>query len=136
MQLSDFSTDFAYVFKMEDVAAEAIQPDSAAQASSSPKFSTMLYQGRMKRNASSSSSLPSFLPHNILLESSGSQLDFSKVSMAEPASYQVGREGFNWNCAPQITHCSFLHLFAFICEGLKYCQVILNFIWALLPETN
>ena len=83
VSLSEYSTDFAYVFKMEHVAAVAMEPAEADAEASAPS-----QQGALYPRSSSGVSLSAFLPHHFLLESSGSQAD-GKVSMAAPASYQV-----------------------------------------------
>ena len=93
MTLSDYSTNFAYVFKMEDVAAVPMTSEadtSLEDCVSLPTLHGPLHKGAPLPSRSSSSSLSAFLPQHFLLESTGSQMD-GKVSMAEPASYQVGK---------------------------------------------
>ncbi|XP_076441937.1 uncharacterized protein LOC143280973 isoform X2 [Babylonia areolata] len=91
VSLSDFSTDFGYVFKMEDVSVEAIQSNPAPEVSTPPRFPGSLHLDTQQGSTPSTPDSPimsPFLPQHFLLESSGSQAD-SKVSMAEPASYQL-----------------------------------------------
>lgn len=82
--LSDFSMDFAYVFKMEDLAVEEIQSNPVPEASSK---AGVVHCGSLASTPTSPLVSP-FLPQHFLLESSGSHVD-TKVSMAEPASYQL-----------------------------------------------
>ena len=89
--LSEYSTDFAYVFKMEDVAAAPMtsEADTSHEASaSSPTLRSPPHKGAPCPPSSGNLSLSAFLPQHFLLESTGSQME-GKVSMAEPASYQV-----------------------------------------------
>ncbi|KAK7103379.1 hypothetical protein V1264_018289 [Littorina saxatilis] len=89
VSLTQYITDFAYVFRMENVAVTTIQSEAQSQAVPSSKPPAGFFPvGTLHRSKSYTASLSAFLPHHFLLESSGSHVDVS-VSMARPASYQL-----------------------------------------------